>query len=229
MHIHTNLTSQFSDITSPGLSSVDPFTTPDKSTTGTLFADAGTSIDEDKTPPVHKAFSAAAMNSNMDEGSDDDDPDVDEDYDDESFGNKAKRHKNESDDESYDTGDSQDDKSLPFNLDKHRIPLKLSTAEKERSQLKSSTARGDRKRKVSSVSSSTKKSSINFHKRITQLKKAKIQDPIKDFPFAKGTPSQDSRGILKCIACGKEVDYIKKTTLHNHIASPLHKNNVAFK
>ena len=32
---------------------------------------------------------------------------------------------------------------------------------------------------------------------------------------------------MKCVACGKEVDYIKKSSLHKHIASPLHKKNVA--
>ncbi len=70
MHIYTHLTSQVSDITSPGLSSQDPFTTPDKSTARSLFTPsegkARMSLDEDLPPHGNKASSAPPERSNLD-------------------------------------------------------------------------------------------------------------------------------------------------------------------
>jgi hypothetical protein len=157
MHIYTHLTSQVSDTTSPGPSSLDLFTTPDKSTAGSLFTlsegKARMSLDEDMSPHGNKASSAPPERSNLDKDPNEDASD--EDNDDEEYVDKSERRKNESDDDKYDSStESEDDQSLHFDLERHRVPMKLSEAEKERSQLKSSTAQGDRKRKVCSVASS---------------------------------------------------------------------------
>ena len=201
-----------SDLTSPGLSSQglhsstinsSPALTMNKSS-----GDVNKASNENKAKP--------------DEATDDDDsydPNKDP---------KGQPLKNDHDLESSDDAilSERDEESSDGLIGNVRTPPKLSDAEKVRSKLLSSTARGDRKRKMSSVTSSTKSSSISFHQRMIELRKDKVQESNSDFPFVKGDPKQYAKGVMKCIACAKEVFYVKNSTLQNHISSSTHKANV---
>jgi len=212
MHVTTKNFSPMSDLTSPGLSSQglqsstinsSPALTMNKSS-----GDVNKASNENKAKP--------------DEATDDDDsydPNKDP---------KGQPLKNDHDLESSDDAilSERDEESSDGLIGNVRTPPKLSDAEKIRSKLLSSTARGDRKRKMSSVTSSTKSSSISFHQRMIELRKDKVQESNSDFPFVKGDPKQDAKGVMKCIACAKEVFYVKNSTLQNHISSSTHKANV---
>ncbi len=52
-----------------------------------------------------------------------------------------------------------------------------------------------------------------------EFQQEKIQNAANDFPFVKGTHAQDAKGIMMCHPCGKEVDYIKLSTINNHLKS----------
>jgi len=233
MYIFTTRLSQVSDITSPGIKSQDIFSSPSSSfqnsmshTSSRLLMSSNEkpdATDNSKNHHSRKQYKVDAANlqdKSDPHGKEDDPPDED----DGSYHPEKDSPRNLKDDLLYDSSNSDDESSKSEILG--QPPPKLSDAEKPRAQLKSSTARDERKRKISSVSSSKSGSKITFKARMIELQHANIQEKVNDFPFAKGNALQDAKGIMKCIPCGKEVDFVKISTLQNHINSTSHKRKV---
>jgi hypothetical protein len=241
MYIYTNRYSQVSDLTSPGLSSLGTHSSPSTSSYGAVMSQSNNHSDsnqhslKDSSTDTSKLrfddeYNHKLSTPNKNQGDKvalrQGTEDLDEDEDDGSYVPDTPDRKQSAaqrflDDYLPDDSESDDDTSDSIEVLELKAP-KLSAAEKERAQLKSSTARGERKRKVSSVSSSTNSSSISFSKRMKEFQQDKIQNVSNDFPFVKGTPAQDAKGIMICRPCGKEVDYIKLSTIHNHLKSRRH-------
>ena len=250
MYIYTNRLSQVSDLTSPGISSLDITSNPslssphlgmsqsnlsynnnqkDQKECTPTDLDSSTDLEDKKVPSQkhsNKNYKDALRFDAEYQDEDEDEDEDDDSYQPEKLTEKKTAAETKIDEFLHNNSDSEDDTSDDDNILELQAP-NLSTAEKQRSQLKSSTTRGERKRKVASVSSSTKSYSMSFSKRMKELKKAKIQNAADDFPFIKGTMAQDARGVMKCVPCGKEVDYLKLSTIQNHVKSQRHINHVS--
>ena len=157
-------------------------------------------------------------------GSGDEDAISDPDPEDGSYIDDGKERKGDHDLSSSDSSsESEEEKSLSD------IPkIKKHSSERKRKTLKSSKVRGEKRMRQKSnrdTDHSSSQNSVSFNDRMLELSKTKDQDLKRNFPFTRSLHRQYD-GYCSCNACGKEVNFRKKSSIANHVKSEAHIDNM---